>query len=364
MISNPKAEKGTFILRCEFYPQIQLLTRAQRGDLLLAIFAYAAGDKPPKLDDVTGMCFEFIRSTMDFFAKKYEAICAQNQANGKKGGRPKKVVKEPESERFFENPTDSEKSDRFFSDENEKDEKNRSVIQKTGRLSDAKKSTVVNQAFEEKRSQANESEKSDRLISKPKKAVVSEKTEITPSPSPSPFSPPKTPSYPTPPPTPTCDGTHTVDDKKGGYRGKTNDGPENSDKQVEARELIEWIADNVPTVAGMAEPLTEQHAIWILRKYSTETARRIIKAMHNKRAFLNMNAYTTFTNFARVDKKQNAPTATEPAQAKRYTWDEVLDYVNRHSGKATTDDFDRQVIDGVPVWFKKSDLQTQQLAQG
>ena len=211
MISNPKTEKGTFILRCEFYPQIQLLTRAQRGDLLLAIFAYAAGDKPPKLDDVTGMCFEFIRSTMDFFAKKYETIRAQNQANGKKGGRPKKVVKGPESERLFKNPTDSEKSDRFlvelaetgekrtvnfktekserfFSDETENDEKNRSVIQKTGRLSDVKKSGVVNQAFEEKQSQANESEKSDRLISKPKKAVASEKTEITPSPSPSPFS--------------------------------------------------------------------------------------------------------------------------------------------------------------------------------
>ena len=114
----------------------------------------------------------------------------------------------------------------------------------------------------------------------------------------------------------------------------------------------------------MAEPLTEQHAIWILRKYSTETARRIIQAMHNKRAFLNMNAYTTFTNFARVDKKQNTPTVAEPTTAKRYTWDEVLAYVDRHRGKATTDDFDRQVIDGVPVWFKKSDLQTQQLAQG
>lgn len=217
MISNPKAEKGTFILRCEFYPQIQLLTRAQRGDLLLAIFAYAAGDKPPKLDDVTGMCFEFIRSTMDFFAKKYETIRAQNQANGKKGGRPRKVVKEPESDRLFENPTDSEKTDGFLTELAEIGEK-RTVIQKTEK-SDRLFSDKIEKA-EKNRSVIQESEKSDRLISIPKKAVASEKTEITPSPSPSPFSPPKTPSYPTPPPTPTCDGTHTVNDKKGGYRGK------------------------------------------------------------------------------------------------------------------------------------------------
>lgn len=114
----------------------------------------------------------------------------------------------------------------------------------------------------------------------------------------------------------------------------------------------------------MTEPLTEQHAIWILRKYTAETAKRVIQAMHNKRAFLNMNAYTTFTNFARVDKKLNNPTPTESATIKRYTWDEMLAYVDRHSGKATTDDFERQMIDGVPVWFKKSDLQTQQQTQG
>lgn len=148
--------------------------------------------------------------------------------------------------------------------------------------------------------------------------------------------------------------THVDTERKGvvGEKQKIEEAP----KQVEARELIEWIANNVPTVAGMAEPLTEQNAIWILRKYSIETARRIIQDMHNKRAFSNMNAYTTFTNFARYDKILSDSEIDDHGPAKRYTWDEVLTYVDKHSGTATTSDFTRQVIDGVPVWFKKSNI--------
>lgn len=151
---------------------------------------------------------------------------------------------------------------------------------------------------------------------------------------------------------------------KGGA-GENNAEPEKrveSASRVEARRLIEWIKANVPTVAAMAEPLTEQNAVWMLRKYSVEDIQRIILAMHNKRAFENVNAYTTFGNFARRDIQLNGATAntTTPAGPKPYTWDEVLVYVDRNRPKATTEDFERQVVGGRPVWFKKSDLLTNQ----
>lgn len=37
MKNKENAGKGTFILRCDFYPQVQLLSREQRGDLLTAL---------------------------------------------------------------------------------------------------------------------------------------------------------------------------------------------------------------------------------------------------------------------------------------------------------------------------------------
>ena len=149
--------------------------------------------------------------------------------------------------------------------------------------------------------------------------------------------------------------TH-VDTERKGVVGEKQSNTEDLSRQVEARELIEWIAVNVPTVAGMTEPLTEQHAIWILRKYNTETARRIVQEMHNKRAFSNINAYTTFTNFARYDKSLSDSKIDNHSTLKRYSWDEVLAYVDRNAGKATTSDFIRQIVNGKPVWFKKSDM--------
>lgn len=91
MKNKENAGKGTFILRCDFYPQVQLLSREQRGDLLTALFAYTSGEDMPSLDGITSMCFEFIRASIDSYSERYDAKCQQNRENGKRGGRPKKA---------------------------------------------------------------------------------------------------------------------------------------------------------------------------------------------------------------------------------------------------------------------------------
>lgn len=122
--------------------------------------------------------------------------------------------------------------------------------------------------------------------------------------------------------------------------------------------MLDWIDDNVPTVAAMAEPITEANAVWMLRKYTVEDIKRIIMAMHNKRAFENMNAYATFGNFARRDNQLNDGKAATSFEPQPYTWDGVLAYLDKHRG-TTTSDFERRMVKGHPVWFKKSDLQTE-----
>lgn len=126
MKNKENAGKGTFILRCDFYQQVQLLSREQRGDLLTALFAYTSGEDTPELDGMTSMCFEFIRASIDAYSEKYDAKCQQNRENGKRGGRPKKADAEMENQSETAKPignngnrTESEKTERFNGKPNE-----------------------------------------------------------------------------------------------------------------------------------------------------------------------------------------------------------------------------------------------------
>ena len=78
----------TFILRNDFFPQIRMLTREQRGDLLTAVFAHATGEQLPEMDQVTELCFGFIRASMDANTERYRQRCQTNRENGSRGGRP------------------------------------------------------------------------------------------------------------------------------------------------------------------------------------------------------------------------------------------------------------------------------------
>lgn len=100
--------QDTFILRIDFYPQIKMLDREQRGDLLTAVFAYSAGEELPEMDQVTRMCFGFIKASLDANAERYQAKCAKNRQNGGRGGRP---AEKPNC--FSENRTVSKKTERL-----------------------------------------------------------------------------------------------------------------------------------------------------------------------------------------------------------------------------------------------------------
>ena len=65
------------------------------------------------LDEVTAMCFSFMKSQIKRDAEKYEAVTAKNSENGKKGGRPKKSGRGEENKKS-EKPGESEKSEGFF----------------------------------------------------------------------------------------------------------------------------------------------------------------------------------------------------------------------------------------------------------
>lgn len=86
-----RQNKETFLLRHDFFPQIKMLTMEQRGRLLTAIYAHATEEELPEMDELTTLCFGFIRASLDANAKKYYAECEQNRENGRKGGRPKKA---------------------------------------------------------------------------------------------------------------------------------------------------------------------------------------------------------------------------------------------------------------------------------
>lgn len=128
-------EKSSFILYQGYRKHLSLLSDADRGKLLMALFDYAEGGKLPEFDGAAGMAFSFIQDQMDRDANKYAAVCERNRKNGSKGGRPSKVnesetnPKEPkESERLFQKP---KKPDNEYDNDTDNDNDNDNGDDKT-----------------------------------------------------------------------------------------------------------------------------------------------------------------------------------------------------------------------------------------
>ena len=80
--------KKSFILYFDYRQHLELLSDAEKGSLLMALFDYSESGELPGFDGTLRMAFSFISAQMDRDAVKYEAICERNRANGTKGGRP------------------------------------------------------------------------------------------------------------------------------------------------------------------------------------------------------------------------------------------------------------------------------------
>lgn len=65
--------------------KLQYLSMEQRGELLTALFDYAANGSIPKLDSLTGFAFEVFRERIDTSLVKYEETCQKRREAAKKG---------------------------------------------------------------------------------------------------------------------------------------------------------------------------------------------------------------------------------------------------------------------------------------
>lgn len=84
-------KKNSFVMYTDYQEQINLLSREQRGDLLTAIIAYAAGNPLPETDGITNMAFSFIKARMDKDNEKYQKVVESRREAGKKGAEAKKA---------------------------------------------------------------------------------------------------------------------------------------------------------------------------------------------------------------------------------------------------------------------------------
>ena len=79
-------EKNSFILYTDYWRHIELLDRAQRGDLITAIFTYVQTGALPLFDsDASMMAFSFIRAQLDRDAEKWEEERRKRSEAGKRG---------------------------------------------------------------------------------------------------------------------------------------------------------------------------------------------------------------------------------------------------------------------------------------
>lgn len=115
--------KNNFIFYTDYAEFLEELPREEVGDLMFALIAYQQDGTLPDFKKGSGLslAFKFIKSKMDRDNSKYEEICEQRKAVGKKGGRPKKSeveedIQEPcedEQECFEDNLALSEKPKGF-----------------------------------------------------------------------------------------------------------------------------------------------------------------------------------------------------------------------------------------------------------
>lgn len=79
-------DKKSFILYVDYQKHFSRLSDAEAGQLIKAIFDYAAGcEIEPILSPAAGMAFSFIRDRIDIDSEKFELTCQKRSEAGKKG---------------------------------------------------------------------------------------------------------------------------------------------------------------------------------------------------------------------------------------------------------------------------------------
>lgn len=105
------SEKNSFILYQEYEEHFNLLTDAEKGELVTALFFYNRTGEEPALSGMVKMAFSFIKCQMERDAEKYKKTVEKRAAAGKQGGRPKK--EDEKANGFSEKQTKAKKANGF-----------------------------------------------------------------------------------------------------------------------------------------------------------------------------------------------------------------------------------------------------------
>lgn len=82
--------RDSFVMYTSYREQIEMLSLEQRGVLLTAVLAYESGSELPKMDDVVGMAFAFIKARLDVDNAKWEEAIAQRRKAGQASAQARK----------------------------------------------------------------------------------------------------------------------------------------------------------------------------------------------------------------------------------------------------------------------------------
>lgn len=77
-------KKDSFILYEEYYEPIKMLSTADKGMLLAALYEYHMNGVVIELPQMAKVIFQFIRQRMDYNQKKYGETCEKNRENVRK----------------------------------------------------------------------------------------------------------------------------------------------------------------------------------------------------------------------------------------------------------------------------------------
>lgn len=121
-------KKTFFIIHTDKSDAVSSLTDEQAGKLLKAMFAFNLGNIPSFDDPVVQLAFAFFKAGFDADTERYERICARNQANGAKGGRPPKNDEPKKPNGLNENPKNPSEPKKANTNTNTNTEKDISIV--------------------------------------------------------------------------------------------------------------------------------------------------------------------------------------------------------------------------------------------
>jgi hypothetical protein len=103
-----------------YLTSIEPLNDAERGRLFTAMLTYSITGEVPELRGNERFIFPTMKVNIDREVESYQSAVKTNQANGAKGGRPKKTEK---TDSVFEKPKETEKSQEKEKEEDKDKEK-------------------------------------------------------------------------------------------------------------------------------------------------------------------------------------------------------------------------------------------------